>query len=190
MVGEYLGLERNAGLTTALVGDAHINDLLQQWGDHNLYVLTSGQIPPNPSELLGSLEMSQLLNELEQAFDVVIIDAPPLLPVTDAAVLSQHVGGVVLIVGAQKAREQDLDKALKALEMVNANLLGLVINRLPSKGPDAYAYSYYRHDDGEQGPQSPKSRLKSDRRAKSVDEFDALLAPAPRRPAQTLRPRS
>ncbi|MGM9473807.1 polysaccharide biosynthesis tyrosine autokinase [Pseudarthrobacter sp. YS3] len=190
MVGEYLGLERNAGLTTALVGDAHINDLLQQWGEDNLYVLTSGRIPPNPSELLGSLEMSQLLQELEKAFDVVIIDAPPLLPVTDAAVLSQHVGGVVLIVGAQKAREQDLDKALQGLEMVNANLLGIVVNRLPSKGPDAYAYSYYRHEDDHRQPQYAKSPTKSDFRDQSVDEFDELLAPAPRRPAQTLRPRA
>lgn len=190
MVGEYLGLERNAGLTTALVGDAHINDLLQQWGDHDLYVLTSGRIPPNPSELLGSMEMSQLLKELEQAFDVVIIDAPPLLPVTDAAVLSQHVGGVVVIVGAQKAREQDLDKALKALDMVNANLLGVVVNRLPSKGPDAYAYSYYRHENDQHQPQYAKSQLTGGRLAQSFGEFDELLTPAPRRPAQTLRPRA
>lgn len=190
MVSEYLGLERNAGLTTALVGEADINDLLQPWGDHNLFVLTSGQIPPNPSELLGSLEMSQLVKELELAFDVVIIDAPPLLPVTDAAVLSQHVGGVVVVVGAQKAREQDLDKALKALEMVDARLLGVVVNRLPSKGPDAYAYSYYRHENEHPQPPNTKKQLNDDPRGRSIEEFDELLAPAPQRPAQSLRPRA
>lgn len=191
MVSEYLGLERNAGLTTALVGDAHVDDLLQAWGDHNLFVLTSGQIPPNPSELLGSGAMSSLLKGLEAAFDVVVIDAPPLLPVTDAAVLSQHVGGVVLVVGAQKAREQDLGKALQALEMVNANLLGIVVNRLPSKGPDAYAYSYYRREDEPLKPRNEKAAAETIRpHSERVDEFDALLAPAPHRPAQAFRPRS
>lgn len=147
MVNEYLGLDRNAGLTTALLGTADVNDLLQPWGDDNLFVLTSGQIPPNPSELLGSEEMKHLITRLEQAFDAVIIDAPPLLPVTDSAVLSQHVGGVVVVAGSQKLRYQDLEKALAALAMVGSNVLGIVLNRIPAKGPDSYAYSYYSHDE-------------------------------------------
>lgn len=143
MVNEYLGLERNAGLTTALVGAADVNDLLNPWGDDSLFVLTSGQIPPNPSELLGSEGMRELLARLEQAFDTVVLDAPPLLPVTDAAVLAQHVGGVVVVVGTQKVKSHDLEKSLAALEMVGATVLGVVLNRLPVKGPDAYAYTYY-----------------------------------------------
>jgi capsular exopolysaccharide synthesis family protein len=146
MVAEYLGLEGNAGLTTALIGQADMDDLLQPWGDDNLFVLTSGQIPPNPSELLGSEAMRELILRLESTFDAVIIDAPPLLPVTDAAVLAQQVGGVVLVVGSQKVRSNDLEKSLAALEMVDADLLGIVLNRLPAKGPDAYAYSYYSYD--------------------------------------------
>lgn len=146
MVNEYLGLERNAGLTTALVGSADVNDLLQHWGDDNLFVLTSGRIPPNPSEMLGSEEMKNLIIRLEQVFDTVVVDAPPLLPVTDAAVLAQHVGGVVLVVGAQKIKHHDLERSLSALKMVGATLLGIVLNHLPSKGPDAYAYSYYGND--------------------------------------------
>lgn len=146
MVNEYLGLERNAGLTTALVGAADVNALLQPWGDDHLFVLASGQIPPNPSELLGSNEMQQLVQRLELAFDAVILDAPPLLPVTDATVLSQHVGGVVVVVGSQKLRYPDLEKSLNALQMVGSNILGVILNRLPAKGPDAYAYSYYSHD--------------------------------------------
>lgn len=143
MVSEYLGLDRNAGLTTALIGRADVNDLLQPWGEHNLYVLTSGQVPPNPSELLGSDEMKGLIDRLGEAFETIVIDAPPLLPVTDAAVLSQHVGGVVLVVGSQKLTLPELEKSLNALHMVGANLLGLLLNRLPVKGPDAYSYSYY-----------------------------------------------
>ncbi len=144
-VGEYLGLERNAGLTTALIGEADVNDLFQPWGEGNLFVLTSGQIPPNPSELLGSDAMTELIKQLEQSFDAVIIDAPPLLPVTDAAVLAQRVGGVVLVVGSQKVRGPELEKSLAALNMVEADLLGIVLNRLPSKGSDSYSYSYYSY---------------------------------------------
>lgn len=145
MIADYLGLERNAGLTTALIGKADANDLLQSWGDDQLYVLASGQIPPNPSELLGSEKMKQLIIRLETVFDAVIIDAPPLLPVTDAAVLAQQVGGVVVVVGTQKVRTGDLEKSLAALEMVQADLLGIVLNRLPVKGPDSYAYNSYSY---------------------------------------------
>ncbi|MBT2515742.1 polysaccharide biosynthesis tyrosine autokinase [Arthrobacter sp. ISL-30] len=160
MVNEYLGIDRSVGLTTTLVGQADVNDVLQPWGEDNLYVLASGQIPPNPSELLGSDAMKQLILRLEQAFDTVIVDAPPLLPVTDAAVLSQHVGGIAIVVGSQKLRQQDLEKSLGALDLVGANILGIVLNRLPSKGPDAYSYSYYSH--GEKpggGPASFKPQM-------------------------------
>lgn len=143
MMSEYLGLDSNAGLTTALLGRSDLDDLLQPWGEDNLFILTSGQIPPNPSELLGSAEMKSLVTRLEQRFDMVIIDTPPLLPVTDAAVLSQHVGGVVIVAGSQKLRYQDLEKSLAALTMVRSNILGVVLNQLPARGPDSYAYSYY-----------------------------------------------
>lgn len=146
MVADYLGIDPSAGLTTALVGLADLDDLLQPWGDDNLFILASGQIPPNPSELLGSGEMKELISRLQLAFDTIIIDAPPLLPVTDAAVLSQHVGGVVLVVGTQKLKHQDLDKSIAALQLVGSNLLGIVLNRLPAKGPDAYSYSYGGYD--------------------------------------------
>lgn len=151
-VDDYLGLERNAGLTTALVGAAEVNDLLQPWGEGNLFVLTAGGIPPNPSELLGSVEMKELVARLEISFDSVIIDAPPLLPVTDAAVLSQHVGGVIVVVGSQKLKRLDLTKALNSLDLVGANVLGVVLNRLPGKGPDAYAYGYYSQEIPETRP--------------------------------------
>lgn len=144
-VSEYLGLDRNAGLTTALVGAADVNDVLQPWGEDHLFVLTSGQIPPNPSELLGSEQMRMLILRLEEVFDTVIIDAPPLLPVTDAAVLSQHVGGVVVVAGAQRLKRHELEKSLETLMMVDSNILGLVLNRIPSKGPDAYGHGYYSY---------------------------------------------
>lgn len=146
MVGEYLGLDRNAGLTTVLVGSSTLASLMQPWGRDALDVLTSGQIPPNPSELLGSAAMQSIIAALELDYDAVVIDAPPLLPVTDAAVLAQRVGGVVLVVGSQQVKSADLRKSLSALEMVEADLLGVVMNKLPAKGIDAYAYTYYSYD--------------------------------------------
>ncbi|ADX74177.1 capsular exopolysaccharide biosynthesis protein [Pseudarthrobacter phenanthrenivorans Sphe3] len=145
-VNEYLGLDRHAGLTTALIGAADVGDLMQPWGEDGLQVLTAGQIPPNPSELLGSEAMGQLIARLEQAFDTVIIDAPPLLPVTDAAVLAQQVGGVLLVVGSSRVRLPEVEKSLAALEMVSADLLGVVLNLVPTKGTDAYSYSYRSYE--------------------------------------------
>lgn len=142
MVAEYLGLERNAGLTTALLGDAGVQDLLQPWGDDELFVLASGAIPPNPSELLGSQSMDRLIAELSADFDTVIIDAPPLLPVTDAAVLAQRVGGVIVVVARQALSVKELDKSLAALSLVKADLLGIVMNKMSMKQSDVYSYSY------------------------------------------------
>lgn len=207
MVGEYLGLERGAGLTTALVGKADVNDLLQPWGKDQLYVLTSGQIPPNPSELLGSGEMKDLIVRLESAFDIVIIDAPPVIPVTDAAVLSQHVGGVLVVVNTQLIKQQILLKSLSSLELVEANVLGVVLNRLPSRGADAYSYSYkgYAAAKDDLIPSSARG-IRADRSglvmadspsADSQDEhfFDNVVEHEGRRlpqtfPAQRLRNRS
>lgn len=181
MVASYLGLESAAGLTTALVGDANIRDLLQPWGPHQLHVLTSGRIPPNPSELLGSEEMSTLIQYLEEHFDSVVIDAPPLLPVTDAAVLAQKVGGVMVVVGCHTAKQQEVTKAMETLQLVDANVLGVVLNRVPVKGPDAYSYSYYGYtssaeDTGHSQTNSSTSRVVSEYSSGPVeDDFDKLL---------------
>src|SRR5699024_9317683 len=82
-VGEYLGLEDGIGVTTVLIGKASLEEVIQPWGNGNLHVLLAGQIPPNPSELLGSTAMKNIIQRLEQSYDMVIIDAPPLVPVTD-----------------------------------------------------------------------------------------------------------
>lgn len=141
MIHDYLGLPKDIGLTTALMGTTPLAEAIQSWGSDRLFVLTSGQVPPNPSELLGSEEMKDLVVRLRRDFQTVIIDSPPLLPVTDAAVLSQHVDGVALVIGAEKIKHQELAKSLRMLVMVDATLLGVILNRLPAKGPDAYQYN-------------------------------------------------
>ncbi|WP_104104464.1 polysaccharide biosynthesis tyrosine autokinase [Arthrobacter sp. 08Y14] len=157
-IDEYLGLERSAGLTTALVGQAHVDDLLQPWGNDNLFVLTAGLIPPNPSELLGSPNMKKLLQHLESSFDTVVIDASPLLPVTDSAVLAQQVGGTVLVIGSNKVKTAELEKTLTALKLVDSDILGLVLNLVPTKGPGAYGYSYYSYNSTMAELDQPSSR--------------------------------
>lgn len=161
MVNDYLGLDKSAGLTTALIGATNIHDLLQPWGEDSLFVLTSGQIPPNPSELLGSTAMMQVIDDLEAHFDAVIIDAPPILPVTDAAVLSQNVGGVIVVVGTQKVKQNELGKSIEALNLVGAKILGVVLNRLPAKGPDAYSYGGYYTQENSSKTRKPSGRFQS-----------------------------
>lgn len=171
-VADYLGLEKTAGLTTALVGNVEVNELLQHWGEDQLYVLTAGQTPPNPSELLGTEAMKKLILQLEEDFDAVIIDAPPLLPVTDAAVLAQQVGGVVLMVGSSRVKLPDVEKSLSSLEMVKADVLGVVMNFLPVKGPDAYAYSYYSYEPISAKPRKASTKPRRGKKARPSVEPD------------------
>ncbi len=117
-VAEYLGIEGRAGLTSVLIGKAELNDVIQQQGDRELYVVTSGPIPPNPSEILGSAAMRELMSAAMEAYDIVIIDSPPLLPVTDAAVLSRLAEGTVVVVGADRTHRHQLEGALEALDGV------------------------------------------------------------------------
>lgn len=146
-VSDYLGIERSVGLTNVLAGQAEIEDVLQHWGRGNLTVLPSGTIPPNPSELLGSHGMQELLADFRTQYDLVIIDAPPLLPVTDAAVVSVIADGAVVIVRAGKTKRQQLASSMASLRSVDARVLGCVLNMAPAKGKDAElaydGYGYY-----------------------------------------------
>ncbi|UZN04147.1 polysaccharide biosynthesis tyrosine autokinase [Cellulomonas sp. S1-8] len=142
-VGKYMGLEGAAGLTTVLIGRATIEDVIQPWGNGKLHVLPSGQIPPNPSELLGSRAMADLLAHLAANYDVVLIDTPPLLPVTDAAILARLTSGALLVVSADKLHRHQLKESIGALEAVGARILGIVINRLERKQSAAYSYYDY-----------------------------------------------
>ncbi len=124
-VAEYLGIEGGAGLTDVLIGRANVNEVMLPWGTRSLYVLPAGKIPPNPSELLGSTQMSSLLAMLEREFDVVLCDAPPLLPVTDAAILARATSGALMVVAAGRTTKHQLAGATEALRTVDANWLAL-----------------------------------------------------------------
>lgn len=154
---EYMGLESAVGLTNVLIGEAEVEDVMQPFGGTSMYVLGCGPIPPNPSELLGSEAMGSLLADLRGRFDYVVIDAPPLLPVTDAAVLSKLVDGTIVVVGVGIIKREHLSRALTALDNVGAHVLGIVMNRLPTRGADAYGY-YYGDGYSSRGPESTSHR--------------------------------
>jgi succinoglycan biosynthesis transport protein ExoP len=144
-VAEYLDIEGGVGLTDVLIGRAELVDVLQKWGRGHLYVLAAGRIPPNPSELLGSAAMATVLETLTSRFDYVLIDAPPLLLVTDAAVVSKLAGGVILVAASGSTKKQEFTGAVRALEAVGSRLLGIVVTMLPTKGPDSYGYGNYTY---------------------------------------------
>ncbi|SDZ57455.1 polysaccharide biosynthesis tyrosine autokinase [Herbiconiux ginsengi] len=147
-IAEYLGVEGSVGLTDVLVGRAQPSDVITRWGDTNLYVLPAGRVPPNPSELLGSTAMVNLIRSLEKSFDVVLFDAPPLLPVTDAAILATKAGGALLMVAAGRAHKNQVRGAVSALTNVGAKVAGVVMTMLPTKGPDSYGYGRYGYSYG------------------------------------------
>lgn len=137
-VADYLGLEGAAGLTSVLIGAATLEDVIQQWGDGNLDVLTAGEIPPNPSELLGSVAMSDVLAAVVDSYDVVLIDSAPLLPVTDSALLSRLTDGALVVVNCGRTNRAQLTDALGTLDAVGAHVFGLVLNRVSRRTRQSY----------------------------------------------------
>ncbi|WPU08598.1 polysaccharide biosynthesis tyrosine autokinase [Pseudarthrobacter oxydans] len=137
---DVFNLVPGAGVTDVLTGSAELADVLQPWGAlPNLSVLGSGRIPPNPSELLGSRAMRNILNALAEDA-VVLIDAPPLLPVTDAAVLSRAADGAIVVVRTGRTTQEQLAQSMGNLDKVKGRILGAVLNYVPTRGTDAYSY--------------------------------------------------
>jgi non-specific protein-tyrosine kinase len=162
-IADYMGIEGAVGLTSVLLGRTLLSDALQPWGDGTLRVLASGPLPPNPSELLGSAGMSNLLRELEASFDLILIDAPPLLPVTDAAVLGAICSGVLMLIRSNATRREQVERATATVNAVGATVLGTILNMVPTRGPDAYAYGYgYGYGSRYYSRQSPTGRLARD----------------------------
>ncbi|WP_163276195.1 polysaccharide biosynthesis tyrosine autokinase [Cellulomonas iranensis] len=162
-VARYLGIEGDVGLTTVLIGRATLEDVVQPFGNGFLDVLPAGQIPPNPSELLGSKAMTALLARLVSQYDVVLLDAPPLLPVTDAAVLSRSAGGAIVLVGAGVVTRGQLAESMGALSKVDAHVLGVVVNREPRRQGES-SYRYYRYG----APEPVTDRGRAGRRSGGV----------------------
>jgi polysaccharide biosynthesis transport protein len=147
-ISRLLDLESEIGLTSIIIGNVAAETAVQRWGDTGVDVIAAGHLPPNPSELLSSRAMIDLLDHLQRAYDFVILDTPPLLAVTDAAILARRCGGAIVVVsnrGRRTVTREQLLEAFENLESAGTKVLGVVLNRLPSKGPDAIALSEYEY---------------------------------------------
>ncbi len=144
-VADYFGIEGGLGLADVLVGRVAASDVIQRWGRGTLFLLPSGTVPPNPAELLGSRAMATLMRELKAAFDVIIIDAPPTLLVTDAAVVSRYTNGAIVVAAAGSTTKPRLASAVKNVEAVGSKVLGTVVTMVPTAGADKTAYGTYAY---------------------------------------------
>jgi polysaccharide biosynthesis transport protein len=141
-LGQFFGIDESQGLTTAILGEQPVEELVQAVpGDDNLWLLGSGQMPPNPAELLNSRRAEEVFSALRGLFDLVLIDSPPVLPVTDAVVLAKDADATVLIVAAGRTSRGDLQRASEKLAQVNAHVVGLVLNETTRQG-GGYGYGY------------------------------------------------
>ncbi|MDP2806716.1 MAG: polysaccharide biosynthesis tyrosine autokinase, partial [bacterium] len=153
VVHSLFGLEREPGLSNLLAERLPLEKVVKPSGIENLSVLTCGAIPPNPSELLGSQRMRDLLKLLSQQYDLVLFDSPPVITVTDTAVLSPQVDGLVLVVKSHATDKRALLRAKTILTNLKANILGVVLNKIELSGLAGsydyyYHYNYYYADDG------------------------------------------
>jgi len=142
--------DNKTGLTNILVEDKKIKDVMRRVTevDPNLYFIPSGPIPPNPSELLGSNKMKELIKELQEQFDFIIFDSPPIIAVTDALVLATQVDGVVLVLDFGEVTREAAKQTKELLAKVKANILGVVLNKIDmEKEGQYYPYYYYYYGD-------------------------------------------
>jgi capsular exopolysaccharide synthesis family protein len=161
-----LGLRNNLGLTTALLEDnPDLNGLLQQTSVPGLRLLTTGPLPPNPSELLGSRRMRALEEALGAQADLVIYDTPPVMALADAATLGSRLDGVLMVISAGETRREMARRAMLALQHVNAHVVGALLNRMPSE-PSGYYYYYYQYGYREVGEDDGRDGTSSGRRGR------------------------
>ena len=153
-IHEFFELDNDRGLVDLISGRAALSDVLQLEKDSRVAVLTAGDRPPNPTELLSSKKMNHLMSQLEESADVVIIDGPPFI-VADAMVMASKVDGVLLVVRPGHTRRSLALGASEQLKRAGARVVGVVLNRIPLRGADYYAgssylYTYYHSDYGDE----------------------------------------
>lgn len=153
-VFKVFGLDDSRGLSTLLTGHSEIKDVIFESGIPNLYLLPAGPRPPNPAELLGSEKMAQVLKELTREFEHIVLDSPPLIAVTDSAVLSTIVDGVVMVLKAGQTTKDLAKRAHKNLKDLKAKIIGAILNDVDFERERyyyyyPYYYKYYKHYSGE-----------------------------------------
>jgi succinoglycan biosynthesis transport protein ExoP len=184
-VSRYFDLTSPIGLTDVLVGRWSVDEALQQVPGERLCVLTSGPVPAAPGELVGSAAMAALIEELEHRFDLVIIDTPPILPVSDGLSLAVNVDGVVLVARMRETTRRSVQKAAEALRKVNATLVGVVGNVAVANGED----EIYGYADGYRS-KAPLQRVEAADLADEVQPLEAAGRRARREQQRVSTPQS
>ena len=128
------------GLTDVLVGTSKLNNVMKKIDD-NLYLLTTGTLPPNPAEIIGSNTMENFLEQCKINFDYIILDTPPILPVTDSKLLAIKADATVVVVRSEISKSKHVSQAFKELEKVNANIIGTILNDVEMYSEKLY-YDY------------------------------------------------
>ena len=144
---KVFGVESEIGLSSVLLGEATLDDVILPTHVADLYIIPCGKVPENPAELLQSDRFREVVAELGERFGMVVFDSPPVVPVTDAAIIGAAVDGVVLVARFGTTRREMIGRAVDLLRSVNANLLGVVLNAIDIEGRrrSGYYYYYYRH---------------------------------------------
>jgi polysaccharide biosynthesis transport protein len=142
-VHRVIGLENAAGMSTFLSGNSDLSSLIQQSEIPNLFAVPAGRIPPNPAELLGSARMKQGLALLDEYFDHIVIDSPPVLSVTDARIIGTLVDGVVLVIKGGETPKEAVQRTKRLLQEVHAHVIGTLLNNVDVRSADYYYYSKY-----------------------------------------------
>jgi capsular exopolysaccharide synthesis family protein len=142
-IGDFFGLDEREGLTSVLLGQRALEEaVLPVPGFDRLSLLPAGPVPPNPAELLNSARAGDIFARLRRDFDLVLIDSPPVLPVTDAAILSRHADATLMLAAVGQTRRGDLHRAVEKLDQVGAKILGIVLNKVTRQTGRTYGYSY------------------------------------------------
>jgi len=137
---QFFALDNSLGLTEVLTGASSCDELIRPTGLEHLFVLTAGTRPPNPTELLGSVKMLETLKHLEEHYDYIVIDSTPVMPVSDAVLLSTIVDGVALVADGSRTPRQQVKAAYARLEYARAKVLGVVLNKASMLHSDYYSY--------------------------------------------------
>jgi len=150
-VHRAFGLENTRGLTTALLEDFTLAEVAQPTLIPTLQVVTSGPLPPNPAELAGSARMRNLIETGSSSFDLVILDSPPVIPVSDGIALSSHSEGVILVVKVGTVPSEVVRRAVEQIESLKGRVLGVVLNRVNPRRDGDYYYDHYRYNNAYYG---------------------------------------
>lgn len=169
-IHKLMGLENKNGLTNILASKGDFKESIKQVGIDGIEIITCGAIPPNPSELLSSKQMKMLIQQLREEYDLIMIDAPPVGNVTDAAILSTICDGTILVTASGQVDVASVKRAKELLQKVNANIVGVVLNKLDKNSKGNYYYYYYYYYGEQENSDSKKSRKRKPTKNFTIDE--------------------